>query len=162
MELHEFTKKIHFFEGNEKNQIRAAYCSSFFNVNSDGFKTAIEKKQKFSDGFCYVGYLWDYPVNPAQIEISYLVSEVRKRKDIYVLWDIHSCERILIENYWKFGKDDVLLLDGNTLTESLHLLPEDIYIFDSSYTWTMILTHEYFGDVRYCLEMSNVKSCGLQ
>lgn len=153
MQLHEFICKTRITEGDDKLHIRETYCSSFFNVESDEYKVAIETKYNFSDGFCYSGYLWDYLSSPVQIGVKYLVSEVKKLKEIYVLWDIHSCERIFIENYWKFEKDDILLLDGNILTEALHLLPEDIYIFDSSYTWTMILTHEYLKDERYCLKM---------
>lgn len=152
MELFELKEKISIVKGDEKHYIREMYCSSFFNISSPEYEAAIEKMHKYSDGFCYNGYLWDYLSAPVQIELDYLTTKIKHLNDIYVLWDIHSCERIFIENYWKFGKDDILLLDGNTLMESLHLLPEDLYIFDSSYMWTIILTHEYSEDRRYCLE----------
>ena len=152
MELFEFKQNVSVIKEDEMRRIREMYCSSFFNTSSTDYKTAIERMQNYSDGFCYTGYLWDYLSTPIQIELDYLFAKVRNYKDIYVLWDIHSCERIFIEEYWKFGKEDVLLLDGNTLVEALHLLPDGIYIFDSSYKWTAILTHEYLENRRYCLE----------
>ena len=142
-------------ETNKWIQIRDKYCSAFCKIECDRYKEAIVKRHEYSDGLCYNGYLWDYLCTPVQVEEHTLISKIQELKDIYVLWDIHSAERIFIEDYWKFGKDAVLLLDGNTLIEMLHILPEDIYIFDSSYTWTMILTHEYIEDKRYCLNMVN-------
>jgi len=152
MELFEFKKNLSITKEVEKHRIREMYCSLFFNISSAEYKTAIEKRHKYSDGLCYNGYMWDYLSAPAQIELDYLSAKVKSLKNIYVLWDLHTCERIFIKNYWKFNKDDILLLDGDTLIKALHLLPEDIYIFDSSYTWTLILTHEYLENQRYCLE----------
>lgn len=57
-------------------------------------------------------------------------------------WDIHSCERILIPDYWKFPKKSCLELNFNDLCSNRKFLPEDIYIFDRSFKWTIVFTHE--------------------
>ena len=152
MELSEFKKKVSIVEEDEKHHIREIYCSSFLNVSSAKYEAAINKKHEYSDGLYYNGYMWDYLSSPVIVESDYLTEKVRGRSNIYVLWDIHSCEKVFIENYWNFGRDDVLLLDGNTLMDAFYLLPEDIYIFDSSYMWTAIFTHEDIEGRRYCLE----------
>jgi hypothetical protein len=72
---------------------------------------------------------------------------------VYVFWDIHTKERIFIENYWKFDKWAVLHLNSQLLFENLEYLLEDIYIFDDSLSWTLILTHEYVNDRRFCLKV---------
>ena len=78
--------------------------------------------------------------------------------EVFVFWDIHMKERILIENYWNFGKETVLKLYYKELLENMNYLPEDIYIFDESLTWTLILTHEYIDDnTRWCLKSGNIK-----
>jgi len=128
MELQELNERAFVIEKDARNHIRDMYCSSFLNVESDGYREAIEKRHEYADGFYYDGYLWDYLSNPVQVEENYLIEKIRAMKDVYVLWDIHSSERICMENYWNFNKDDILLLDGNTLVEALNLLPEDIYI----------------------------------
>jgi len=69
------------------------------------------------------------------------------------LWDIHTCEKILIEDYWKFPKERVIKVDVTSLKEGLEYLPEDIYIFNYDFSWTYILTHEDDGKGRICYEI---------
>lgn len=73
-----------------------------------------------------------------------------------MLWDIHTAERIFIEDYWKFGKNNVLKLEFAELMNNLHYLPDDIYILDENYAWTIALTHEYIDDKRWCLKSGNI------
>lgn len=68
----------------------------------------------------------------------------------------HSCERILIEDYWKFDKDSVIEIDFNVLLEGEAYLPEDIYIFDKNMTWTLIKTHEDINGHCYCLKSGTI------
>lgn len=67
------------------------------------------------------------------------------------MWDVHSCDRILIPNYWKYPKSSVLHVDCWD-DKILYTLPEDIYLFDDSLNWTYILTHETNATgSRYCV-----------
>ena len=156
MSITDLIKNVAIISGEEQLKLRDAYCSSFANTKSDGYKKNIATYHNYSDDYCYNGYIWEHLANPMLAEERSLMKIIQKLKKIYVLWDIHSCERILVEDYWKFEKETILLLDGDMLIKSLHLLPEDIYIFDDKYTWTMILTHEYIGDERYCLTSGEV------
>ena len=75
-----------------------------------------------------------------------------KMKSIYVFWDIHSSEKIWIKDYWKFDKDAVLRMSMDTLLAGCEFLPEDIYICDSTFQWTFVMTHEEIENKRYCLK----------
>lgn len=70
--------------------------------------------------------------------------------------DIHSCERIFADEYWKFGKDAVLKINFETLIKGEIYLPEDIYIFDENLTWTLIKTHENIKGKCYCLKSGEI------
>ena len=156
MDISDTMKNVTIVSGEEQLKIRNAYCASFLNTKDDGYKENIATSHNYSDGYCYNGYMWDYLTTPTIAEEHGLIKAIEKLKKIHVLWDIHSCERIFIEDYWKFGKDNIFLLDGDILMKILHLLPEDIYIFDEKYTWTIILTHEYIDNARYCLISGDV------
>ena len=67
------------------------------------------------------------------------------------MWDMHSCEKIWIPDYWKFPKTKILCTDA--WTESLkYKLPEDVYVFDDTFSWSVIFTHETNEkEERYCL-----------
>lgn len=61
---------------------------------------------------------------------------------VFVFWDNHSCDRILIPDYWKFPKESCLRMKYGDLCRNKIYLPEDIYIFDNSFQWTIAFTHE--------------------
>lgn len=136
-----------------KRKIREQYIKEFINVNHQYFYKDIKKLHKYRDGLCYNGYLWDY------LKKGILISEDDLNKKlismnndfVYVMWDIHSEEKIFIENYWKFQKDDILKMNPEIFLKGESFLPEDIYIFDKDMTWTLIKTHEDIGEERYCL-----------
>ncbi len=50
----------------------------------------------------------------------------------------------------------MLELKYRHLLEGKEFLPEDIYIFDSSLTWTLIKTHEEINGKRYCLKTGKI------
>ena len=67
------------------------------------------------------------------------------------MWDIHSCDRIFIPDYWKFPKNAVLFADAWKDTFRREL-PEDIYVFDDTLSWSVIFTHETDEKAEsYCL-----------
>lgn len=55
-------------------------------------------------------------------------------------------------NYWKYPKDSTILIDKNEFIDKFPTFPEDIYIFDETLSWTVVLTHEVTDMVkRSCL-----------
>lgn len=131
--------------------LRRNYIKNFVDVASTYYKENIAQKTRFSDGLCYTGYLWDCLLNPCIIlesEADRLLNEKRK---VFIMWDIHSSDRILIPNYWKFPKTNVLSIDvwEKKLKDNL---PEDVYVFDNTFSWSIIYTHETdIKNNRYCL-----------
>jgi len=130
---------------------RKRYIETFVDTKGEFYKTYIQKRHKYIDGYCYTGYLWDILYHKIAVSEEYIQEIAKNMNDIYVFWDIHSCERILIEDYWKFEKNNVLKMNISTLILGLDYLPEDIYIFDEKCKWSFIFTHEYTDNHRYCL-----------
>lgn len=135
----------------KSDDLRCEYIKTFVNTVSSYYIENVEHKTMFSDGLCYIGYLWDCLKNPnivSEYEADQLLQGKRK---VFIMWDIHSCERILVPDYWKFPKSRVLYTN-NWLDAFKSELPEDVYLFDDTFSWSIIYTHETdVKDNRYCL-----------
>lgn len=139
----EFRERVTVLTGPEADHIRDRYIARFVDTSSEHYATYIATTTQYRDGLYYVGYLWD------TLKCGRVIpeAEILNRPDlesvtIYVMWDLHSDEHIFIEDYWKFPRDAALELTYQDLMAGLCYLPEDIYIFDKAYTWSLILTHE--------------------
>ena len=155
MEFDDFKNKIVILDRFLSDQLRLKYIDMFVNCEHPRYHEQICVKHKFKDGYCYLGYLWDFMKNPIVIDQEYIESK-NEINEVYVMWDNHSCERIWIKDYWKFDKNVVLKLNFSTLLLGYHFLPEDIYIFDDSFSWTFVLTHEELKGKRYCLKCGEI------
>ena len=142
MDFETFQSNIKILDPKEGNEIREKYIEKFIDTSKPRYAEMIGQRHKFRDGYCYLGYLWDYLKNPVVIKREYIEAVAEKMDEVYVLWDIQTCERIFIKDYWKFGKETVLKLKFKTLLDNYGYLPEDIYIFDDTFSWTLILTQE--------------------
>jgi len=96
----------------KSNTLRCKYIDTFVNTNSPYFKENIEQKNIFCDGLCYTGYLWDFLIVTVMITEAEADRLLQEKRNVFVMWDIHSCERILIPDYWKFPKSSVLFVDA--------------------------------------------------
>jgi hypothetical protein len=131
----------------ESNYYRTQYIERFVNINTEYYTKNIATTSKFHDGECYNGYLWDTLFSWQKIKFSDLENHLpSSAQKVLAFWDIHSSERIFIDNYWVFGKKDVIELISHDLLKYLDLLPEDLYILDRNLEWSTILTHETEGD----------------
>lgn len=141
----------------KSNMLREKYISAFINTKSPSYIERIKTLTQFSDGLCYVGYLWDCLKKPVVVSKAELVRRLKNKKNIYIMWDLHSADRIFIPNYWKHPKECVLFVE--TWSEDLYEeLPEDIYIFDDTFTWSAIFTHETdINNDPYCLYMGDMR-----
>lgn len=156
MDFERFKNKVIFLGETEEREIRKKYIEKFIDVRSDTYQKYIKKLHKFKDGYCYLGYLWDCIISATVVDEEYINQSIKKDEQVYVFWDIHSCERIFIQNYWRFEKDAVLQMSLKLLLENEDFLPDDIYIVDKDFMWTLIKTHEDIDGKRYCLKCGNI------
>ena len=129
------------FSVDESNALRSLYIEAFVDKTSDYYVRNIQERILFSDGMCYVGYLWDCFKNATAISENRSFCFLQEKSNLYIFWDIHSKDRISIPDYWKYSKESVLKMekwDASLLSS----LPEDIYIFDDTLLWSIALTHE--------------------
>lgn len=152
-----FSSEVEIIPPIDAQHFRSEYIHKFINTNSEYYKKYIDVVRLFSDGRCYQGYLWDCLVNSSVIDFEEVVNFGEVLNEVLVFWDIHSQDRILIPDYWRFGKENVLKLKFGELIANLEYLPEDIYIFDESFKWTLILTHEDdHNGKRICMRSGNI------
>ena len=121
---------------------RQAYIEAFVDTSSEYYQRWIAQPRQFSDGIHYTGYLWDCLRSPSGITIQRFRHEVVRHPEVFVMADDHSRDRIPAP-LWPYPPLSVACFKPQPLLESLDTLPEDIYVFDSSVSWTLVLTHEY-------------------
>ena len=107
----------------ESSLVRELYIYAFIDSESEWYINHIKTMQFCVDGLCYDGYLWECLKDGYKfISTQHAVDILETNKHIYLLYDIHSCEKILQPNYWKYCKTAVLV--GTTkefLSEMPHL-----------------------------------------
>lgn len=129
--------------GTEAQDIRNIFLSAFIDTASSYYQSNIANMAQFSDGICYTGYLWDCLIKKELVSYHNAVNWLEERPgSVYILWDIHSCDRIRIPDYWKYPKDSVLYINAAEIPTAIPTLPEDCYFFDESLSWALAFTHE--------------------
>ena len=134
--------------------LKARYEQAFVNRESECYKECILTKRRFSDGEFATAYLWDCMENTRKQSLQYCLELLRRQENVYVLWDVFSKEQVWIPNYYKYPAESCLLNPGSMVEELLPALPEDVYFFDDSLSWTVVLTHEDDGKRRYCVTVN--------
>jgi hypothetical protein len=129
---------------------RQAYLEAFVDTASDHYLRYIGSPRLFSDGMRYEGYLWECLRSPARITIERFGHEVVRYPEVWVMADDHSRDRIPGAPLWPYPSGSIARFAPSVLLESLAGLPEDLYVFDESVRWTLILTHEDDGKRRIC------------
>ena len=129
---------------------RLAYIDAFVDTTSEHFKRHIGSPRQFSDGIHYEGYLWECLRSPARISYQRFCLEVVRHSELLVTADDHSRDRVIGAPLWPFPRNSVVRFEPQILLNSLAVLPEDLYVFDPSVLWTLVLTHEYTSKNRIC------------
>jgi hypothetical protein len=143
--------------GNKKSQeLRSRYLKSFINVSGEYYQRNINHKIKFSDGIHHTGYLWDCLREKKCISFSEFQTDICSAKEVYVLADDLSRDKVLNGPLWPWPADSVIELSPDKLLLLLDALPEDLYVFDSQIKWTRIITHEYDDQKRICLAAGSI------
>jgi hypothetical protein len=153
MELKEFKNSVNILTGEEAQLIRELFRDTFVDKNKESYKKYIESTIMCSGGNCYSGYLWDVFKHSKRIGEGLAKAHVSDRNIIYVMWGIHSKEGMPKKDNWRLPKEAILHVESSLLLDQLSHLPEDIYIFDDSFSWAVALTNEWGGrpDKRWCL-----------
>lgn len=135
----------------DSNNIREKYIACFVNTDSDYYVNRVQKLRKFSDGMCYIGYLWDCLKNKFVMSEEDCLKNMCFHKNFYVFWDINSKEQIFIPNYWKYPKTAVVQTEYQEFIKIRDTFPEDIYVVDKTFLWSVVFTHEvYDNQERFC------------
>jgi hypothetical protein len=130
---------------------RDAYLKAFVDMSCDYYKWYIARPRQFSDGVHHEGNLWDCLRGAQQITVQRFRSEVARHHEVFVIADDHSRDRVMGPPLWPYAPNSVARFKAPALLQSLGLLPEDIYVFDESVSWTLVLTHEHDHKRRFCL-----------
>jgi len=155
MGFDEFEKYVSVLSQSESNVIKDLYINEFIDAGNAHYRDNIATIQEFSDGWHYSGYLWECLIKYEQITMHQLKEQLLEFFDVIVFWDNHSSDRIVIPDYWKFPRDRAIKVAPIVLVENFSYLPEDIYICDYSFSWTLVLTHEDDGKRRICYIVDN-------
>ena len=138
-------------EGSRFSTIKDLFITQFLNSSSSFYLEHIKKKHRFSDGMFQLGYLWDCLNEYNKKSEKYCLDILSSKNEFYVMWDSLSSEHIFIPNYYNYPKEACLKLSFKEFSEIAKTLPEDVYFFDDTFSWYIILTHEDDGKRRYCL-----------
>ena len=68
MDFKTFQSNLKVLDKQTGNTIRSKYINEFVNTEHEQYHQQKQLKHKFRDGYCYVGYLWDYIKNPIIID----------------------------------------------------------------------------------------------
>jgi hypothetical protein len=129
---------------------RESYLEAFVDTACEHYQRYIASPKKFSDGMHYEGYIWDCLRSPTRVTVQRFRLELENYLEVLVMADDHSRDRVVGAPLWPFPAYSVACFEPKLLVEWLQSLPEDIYVFDSSMTWTLVLTHEHDAKRRFC------------
>lgn len=136
----------------QSQRIRERFIDEFVDQDAPGFGAYIRRREDFADGPAYTGYLWDFLGGRTLIDEAELWNRVNRRDWIYVMWDIHSADRIRIEDYWRFPKESALICRPPGVVQAgQRFLPGDLFLFDDSIAWVAATTHDKIDRKRFCL-----------
>lgn len=151
LDFTEFSRRMEVISDPEATKLRNHFITSFLDMDSEWYKTKIEERKLFSDGWYYTGYLWEC-IKKFELRRVIDILEALQLMDqtIYVMCDMHSNDSVRVQDYWKFPRESVLAGESKNLALGLGYLPLDIYIYDKTFDWTLILTHEHDDKGRTC------------
>ncbi|WP_145076639.1 hypothetical protein [Aureliella helgolandensis] len=134
----------------ESALLRQAYVDAFVDTKCDHYAKYIRAERTFSDGKRYEGYIWDCLRQPKRVTFKRFTDTIVRFDQVFVFADDHSRDRVIGSPLWPYAALSVARFHPDTLLKCLPQLPEDIYVFDSSVSWTLILTHEHDRKRRIC------------
>lgn len=118
----------------ESMTIRQMYIDTYIDASTNKFK-------KYNDYLIPARFLWDMRKENLSFSTIHNVNVLKQvllhvNPDVYLMWD-HS-----LGIYGDLARNTIVDIKLKTLLNHLDILPKDLYIFDSSYEWTIMFTHE--------------------
>jgi hypothetical protein len=136
------SKGVQVLRGQEAAQVRARFISEYMDLGSEWYTTRIARLKRYSDGEFYSGYLWEVVPNYTRISEDEAAILAQNLGRSYAFWDLHSAEKIVVPNYWKFPRDTVLHGEAADIYDARPILPKDLYIVREDSEVCLVLTHE--------------------
>lgn len=154
LSFRELERRVTVLLASQANSIRQRYIDRFVDTDSEHYQRYIATTEHFSDGEFYTGYLWDTLKRKVIVSEQAIPTMIGADQRVYVLWDLHSSDRILIPGYWRFPREAVLEIKyADMILGSIHL-PEDLYVFAEHLDISVVLTHEtQLDNSRICFEV---------
>jgi hypothetical protein len=149
-------KSVQSLRPDEAMVTRKRYLDVFINTESEYYQKNIATLQNFRDGQHYIGYLWDCIRDGRRVTFERLREKVSVHPTVYVLADDHSRDRVINDPLWPYPPYSVISLPPTLLIQLLHALQRDLYVFDSTFGWTLIMTHEHDTKRRICIAAGDV------
>lgn len=144
--------EVRILPAEESGSLRDAYLRAFVGTDCEHYRQYIGKQRQFTDGQHYTGYVWDCLRHAARITYETFCEKVLQHPHIFAFADDHSRDRVINAPLWPYPPYSVIALPSGVLLDLLPALPEDLYLFDASISWTLVLTHEDDDQQRICAE----------
>lgn len=141
--LVDFQRGIRIVPADKAQAIRQRYQHAFLDILSDRYRRDVKELVPYPDGLLQRGYMWDCLKSYQEETWEDFWRLVCGFREVLVLWDRLSKVRIYDPDYYKLGRDTVIACTPAHLQTGLELLPRDLYIFDLTFTWSAIQTHEF-------------------
>ena len=138
-------------EEQQANLLRSRYIQAFIDQSREQYQTEIAYDGKYVNRFYYSGYLWDCIRDVKVISKEECLLTLDRVEHFYALWDVHLYPRTAECKICEYPRDAVLKLHKDEYRDLLLHLPEDIYFFDDSFSWSVVLTHEEVDGAAWCL-----------
>ncbi len=160
----------------EANMLRQAFINAFVDTSTDYYKNISKiEPDTVVYGAYYFSYLWDtlYQDNTETISFDNAIKLIVQKNQVYSMWDIRPKEIVdpfpyppLKPHYLDiYNSDTIIKWESAELTALLDkelgdystydcltaTLPEDIYIFDDTFEWSVLFTHSAIDGERICV-----------
>lgn len=150
-----FQQSVRLLSREKSASVRERFIQTFIDTSSANFLERIAATRSFWDGEKQTGYLWECFRRCNRISYEQFIAGVMRHDPVLVMADDLSRVEVVGAPLWAYPPGSVISLSPDTLIPLLPALPEDLYVFDESVSWTLALTHEHEGQDRICVEITN-------
>lgn len=133
----------------EARTVRARFHETFLDTSSDFYRERNVGASIYhpSGKGNQLNHMWDCLRAYRRATWDEIKVAMANSREVLVMWDIMSPNPYATsEEAHPFEPDTVIACRPAVLEVGLHFLPEDLYIFDRTFQWAGILTHEPWVD----------------
>lgn len=141
--LEEFRAQVEVILPPRAAELRGRFLDAFVDTEDPLFEDHMGPAPH-TDGHYYKGFLWDFVRDPRIVSEEEAWAACEGKDVVHVMWDIHTTE--YMPYYYKFPVDAVLRGSGVAIRSGEFWLPDDLYLFDDTFQWTVVLTSDLAAD----------------